>query len=151
MKNNIYLFIIIFQLTLAGPAVATDYAQSATSSSEFINNPEKLAEYWRERKLEQEKNQRNTEALCKKKGLTEQYYQECILEKMPGTRNQVAVSETLDYCGNKAPCDLPKKKRSGFFGVTTANECFEKYGKRSSLKSAAYYIQSACYDLYEDK
>ena len=98
-----------------------------------------------------EERERQMQLACKKKGVFEQYYQECILDKMPGSKNIIAIQEALSYCNTKAPCAWPKKKSSMVFGIRSANECFEKYGKHTSQKVAAGYIQSACYGLYEDK
>lgn len=118
---------------------------------ELAGNPELLAEAKR-CATEREAERRNEmEGICKRKSFSDQYNQECILSSMPGAKNKVAVSEALEYCASKAPCNIVKSKRSGIFGVTSANGCFEKYGKHQSLAIAAHYIQAACYDLYEDK
>ena len=92
--------------------------------------------------------QRKRELACKKKGVFEKYYQECILEKMPGARNVVAINEASNYCRNKAPCSIVKNKKSGIIGVSSAHECFEKYGSRHPIQRAAAQIRSACYELY---
>ncbi len=120
-------------------------AKRAAEQAENDHQRQAFAWQW------QEKQQREIELACKKKGITDQYWQECILDRIPGARNEVAVAEGKKYCDRTAPCTRPKIKRGWIFGVTTAHECFEKYGKRTSLKSSAYYIRTACYGLYEDK
>lgn len=126
-----------------------DWAQqSAKAAAEQAEKDRQREEAMRQQADEQ---RRQMEQICKKKGFTESYNQECILSSMPGARNKIAVSEALEYCATKAPCNIVKSKRSGLFGVTSANGCFEKYGKHQSLAIAAHYIQAACYDLYEDK
>ncbi len=139
-------FAPIFHANAATNCDKTEYHDYA----KLAGNPELLAEAKHCGAIYEMERQREMESICKK-GFTDQYYQECIIEKMPGARNKVAVAEAVEYCGRKAPCTFVKSKRGGVFGVTTANGCFEKYGERHPLPSAASYIQSACYDLYEDK
>ena len=126
-----------------------DIAQAAAEQAE--EQAEKKRQRYEAMRQYEEEQRRKMEQACRQKGFMEQYYQECILDSMPGAKNLVAVRETIDYCASKAPCNIVKAKRSGLFGVTTANGCFKKYGKRQSLAIAAHQIQSACYDLYEDK
>lgn len=100
----------------------------------------------------QERQQREAmELACKRKGFSDQYYQECILENVPGAKNLIAIGEALAFCEAQAPCKWVKKKRSGIFGVTTAHECFKKYGAKSGIATASSMVKEACYDLYVDK
>lgn len=90
-------------------------------------------------------------SICKNKGVFEQYYQECILSNMPSVRSRFAVAEVYRHCLQKAPCNIIKKQRSGLFGVTTAHECFQKYGARQTIPDASVHVQMACHDLYVDQ
>lgn len=85
---------------------------------------------------------------CKTRGIIGQYYQECIIETMPSTRNTIAVIEAKRHCQSKAPCSTIKEKKSSYFGISNSYECFSKFGSNHPIKEAAIAIRSACNDLY---
>ena len=104
--------------------------------------PEELAQY-----AAQQQKKKN---ICSSMGAFDKYYQECILDNVPKSRNEVAVGEAAQYCSDKYLCSDIKKKKAGFFGISSAHECFLKYGAKHPVKIGAELIHSACYDLYPD-
>lgn len=83
-----------------------------------------------------------------KAGLFEQYYQECILDRMPNAKNPIAVGSVMQSCTKSAPCRYSGPKKTGIVFNTTAAECFKKYGYNVTLPMAAANIYAACHDLY---
>ncbi len=83
-----------------------------------------------------------------KVGIFEQYYQECILDRMPSAKNPIAAGDLMQSCGKSAPCDDVRNKKTGFIANTTAAECFKEHGYNVTLPIAAANIRAACYDLY---
>ena len=78
-------------------------------------------------------------------------YWECILKKMPGTKNDPAAIEIIRLCRKDYPVDSYVKKKSPFFGVKTAGECIIKYGSDVTSERGARAIRYACYKLYPEK
>jgi hypothetical protein len=73
---------------------------------------------------------------------------ECILEEMPGVKNDPAAIEVIRKCKKEFPSTPEVKKKSPIFGVSTAGECVIEYAKDVSSPRGAKYIRAACYKLY---
>ncbi|HBT86911.1 MAG TPA: hypothetical protein DEB50_00065 [Desulfobacter sp.] len=74
---------------------------------------------------------------------------ECILDEMPGVKNDAVANATMMKCRKKFPnTAYPQKKSSSLFGPKTANECIIKYAKDVSSPRGAELIRAACYRLY---
>lgn len=73
---------------------------------------------------------------------------ECILEEMPGVKNDPAAIEVIRKCKKEFPTTPEVKKKSPIFGVSTAGECVIEYAKDVSSPRGAKYIRAACYKLY---
>lgn len=77
-------------------------------------------------------------------------YHECILDKMPGTRNDVAAYAIARSCREKFPdTSMPDSKKT-MWG-TTVRDCVSKYAKTSGGESAPYQIRRACFALYPNE
>ena len=74
---------------------------------------------------------------------------ECILDEMPGVRNDITAIEVRRKCIKKFPNTTEVKKKSPIFGVKTASECVLKYGKDVSSPKGAKLVRAACYRLYQ--
>ena len=74
---------------------------------------------------------------------------ECILDEMPGIKNDPAAIEVKKKCRKKFPNIVEVKKKSSIFGVKTAGECVLKYGKDISSPRGAKLVRTACYRLYQ--
>ena len=76
---------------------------------------------------------------------------ECILEEMPGAKNDRYATEVYIKCKNKFTDDeIPQKKKS-LFGVKTFSECVLKYGKDVSGERAVRLITISCDKLYPEE
>lgn len=75
-------------------------------------------------------------------------YHECILDEMPGTKNNIVAREIRRKCSKDFPSQGAITKKSSLFGVDTAGECIIKYGEDVSSKHAASSIRRACRNLY---
>lgn len=77
-------------------------------------------------------------------------YHECILDKMPGTRNDVAAYAIARSCREKFPdISIPDSKKT-ILG-TTVRDCVSKYAKTSGGETAPYQIRRACFALYPNE
>lgn len=75
-------------------------------------------------------------------------YWECILDRMPGVKNDSVAIEVIRKCRKKFPNSLEVEKKSPLFGVKTAGECVLKYGKDISSPRGVKLVRIACYRLY---
>lgn len=75
-------------------------------------------------------------------------YWECILEEMPGVRNDPAVYAVIGKCRKDFPNRSSVRKKSSIFGGTTARECFLEHGKAVSNPKTVKFLRHACYRLY---
>lgn len=76
-------------------------------------------------------------------------YWECILDEMPGVKNDPAAIEVIRKCRKEFPnSSNDVEKKSSIVGVRTAGECVREYGKDVSSPMGAKGIQAACYKLY---
>lgn len=73
---------------------------------------------------------------------------ECILDEMPGVKNDTAAIEVQRKCYNKFPNTNEFEKKSPLFGVKTAGDCVLEYAKDVSSPRGAELIKFACYRLY---
>ena len=79
-------------------------------------------------------------------------YWECILDEMPGVKNDPAAIEVIKKCRNEFPnSSNDMEKKSPIIGVKTAGECVRDYGKEVSSPMGAKAVQIACYRLYPRK
>lgn len=76
-------------------------------------------------------------------------YYECILDEMPGVKNDIVARQIIANCASKCPDKSTKKKtRLGFSGRRTASKCFLKYAKDTTSEVGARVIRYSCYSLY---
>jgi len=75
-------------------------------------------------------------------------YWECILEEMPGVKNDIAAIEVIRKCRKEFPTTAKVKKKSPIIGIKTAGECVLEYAKDVSSPGGAKWIRAACYRLY---
>jgi hypothetical protein len=73
-------------------------------------------------------------------------YCDCIFDKMPSVNNDVTASDIKRQCAKTGTsCEL---QSGSWFGVSSASECIEKYGKKTSSGRAARAIAEACRKAY---
>ncbi len=79
-------------------------------------------------------------------------YQECILERLEGTQNDVAAVQATLQCREDFPSSMMPEMQtsllSRLFGPETFSECMDKYAKRTPSVFAARQLRDACYLLY---
>ncbi len=79
-------------------------------------------------------------------------YATCIIDKMPGVANDVAVGSVLKLCRGEHPGGLdavtPGSGR-GLFGYGSGDECTLKKAKDTRSQRAALIIGNACRRLYD--
>lgn len=76
-------------------------------------------------------------------------YWECILDEMPGIKNDPAAIEVIKKCRKGFPNSSNDiEKKSPILGVKSAGECVRDYGRDVSSPMGAKFIQAACYRLY---
>jgi hypothetical protein len=75
---------------------------------------------------------------------------ECLLDKLPGVKNDAAAIELYRVCRNEFPFDNSYVEKSqSFFGSKTAGECVLKYAENVTSQKAAQWIQVSCYKLFD--
>lgn len=75
-------------------------------------------------------------------------YWECILDAMPGAKNDLVAAEIIRACAESFPHDEGVVENASLFGIRTAGECVLEYGDEVSSPIAAQQIRTACYRLY---
>lgn len=76
-------------------------------------------------------------------------YAECLLENLPGVRNDVAVTEIVRKCLSEFPEAFDGvKPRTSIFGRQTWSECTLNYSKDIGAERGAALVRSACRRLY---
>lgn len=80
---------------------------------------------------------------------------ECVLDKMPGSQNELAAKLAARHCGQKFPGGAthqvaPSDKVGHWLGRPTAMDCFSKHGKTVASDWASRVIYAACHQLYVD-
>lgn len=75
---------------------------------------------------------------------------ECLLDKMPGVKNDATAVELYKICKKEFPIspEYVEKKKT-FFGVKTTSECIIKHAENVTSPKAAQWIRHSCYKLYE--
>ncbi len=73
---------------------------------------------------------------------------ECILDEMPGVKNDTVATAIVIKCRKKFPNTTEFEKKSSVFAPKTANECVIKYAENVSSPKAGGLIKGACYRLY---
>lgn len=81
--------------------------------------------------------------------IAEQSREECWLDNLPGTKNDVVAQQILLDCSKYAP--YPYAKSDGWFGGKTASWCIRKYGEDTVSVLASRAIAGACINLYKKK
>ncbi|PJO37599.1 hypothetical protein CTI10_015685 [Delftia acidovorans] len=80
-------------------------------------------------------------------------YATCLLDKLPGTENDVAANAIVQLCLAENPRGLqeiaPGSGR-GFFGFKSGAECSAKKSKNTRSREAAEMIAVACHRLYNE-
>lgn len=75
-------------------------------------------------------------------------YWECILDEMPGVKNDLAAIEVIKKCRKKFPNSSNIEKKTSFFVTKTAGDCVLEYGSDVSSPRGAKLVRAACYRLY---
>jgi hypothetical protein len=78
-------------------------------------------------------------------------YYECILAKMPGSKNRIYTGSVIRQChaAFDDPYDLvPVRKKNWLFVLPTAADCVAKYGNTTTDDIAAQVIYYACQRVY---
>lgn len=73
---------------------------------------------------------------------------ECILEELPGVKNDAAARELLLLCKKEYPNTYIVEKKAPVFGISTAGECVIEHAKDVTSRKGAMAIRSACYKIY---
>lgn len=73
---------------------------------------------------------------------------ECILDEMPGVKNDPAAIEVLKECRREFPTNAGVEMKSPIIGVKTAGECVVEHARDVSSPIGAKVIQAVCYKLY---
>lgn len=79
-------------------------------------------------------------------------YATCILDKMPGTQNDVAATAVYQVCQAEHPGGIHAVAQGsgrGFFGFKSGAECTAKKAGATPSGRAALMIGVACRRLYE--
>ncbi|MCW5206571.1 hypothetical protein VU08_06550 [Desulfobulbus sp. F5] len=75
-------------------------------------------------------------------------FDECILDRMPGVKNDTVASETREICRKEFPNQREVKKKSAIIGIKNSSECVLKYAKDETSPLSARLIKTSCYKLY---
>lgn len=81
--------------------------------------------------------------------MAKQSREECWLDNLPGTKNDVVAQQKIIDCSKYDPYLYAKS--DGWFGGKTMSWCIRKYGEDTVSARAAMVIRGACYRLYENK
>lgn len=79
--------------------------------------------------------------------MAEQSREECFLDNLPGTKNDIVAQQIIMDC-SKFNFYLGEKS-DGWFGGKTVSWCIRKYGEDTVSARAAMGIRAACYKLYK--
>lgn len=80
-------------------------------------------------------------------------YATCLLDKLPGTQNDVAAQANMQVCLDKHPGGIetvPPGKGRGLFGFSSGAECTAKKASETRSNRAAVLIGVACRQLYDE-
>jgi hypothetical protein len=76
-------------------------------------------------------------------------YYECILDEMPGVKNDIVAGQIMAKCKSKCTDKSREEKtRFGFSGRITASKCALTYVKDTKSEKGRHIIRRACYALY---
>jgi hypothetical protein len=79
-------------------------------------------------------------------------YWECILDEMPGVKNDYAAKAVNQVCVTTFPnTSEPADVSAPLFGAQTRTECFAKNGKDTTSFRAIKQIRMACHFLYPEQ
>lgn len=79
-------------------------------------------------------------------------YATCILDKLPGTQNDMAARAALQFCAEKYPKkyeEIELGSGRGFLSYNSGAECALDNSKHTRSNGAAYAIGVACRTLYD--
>ena len=79
-------------------------------------------------------------------------YATCLLDKLPGTQNDVAAQANMQVCLGKHPGGIeavPQGEGLGLFGFNSGAECTAKKAGDTRSNRAAILIGVACRKLYD--
>lgn len=77
----------------------------------------------------------------------------CVLDKLPGTANDVAAQAVRQLCQSENPGGLqavPQGSGRGMFGFKSGAACTAKKAGDTRSNQAAYMIGAACRKLYDE-
>lgn len=80
-------------------------------------------------------------------------YATCILDKMPGTQNDVAATAIYQVCQSQHPAGMDGVTQGsgrGMFGFKSGPECTAKKAGDTRSNRAAVAIGGACRRLYDE-
>ncbi len=76
-------------------------------------------------------------------------FYECILDDMPGVRNNIAAREIMLNCRKEFPDAVIPEDKSSLGG--SARDCVVKHGKSAIGEIGPNLIRRSCYALYPNK
>lgn len=79
-------------------------------------------------------------------------YATCLLDKLPGTQNDVAAQANMQVCTGKYPGGIesvPQGQGRGLLGFSSGAECTAKKAGDTRSNRAALLIGVACRRLYD--
>ena len=81
-------------------------------------------------------------------------FAECLLENLPGVKNQASTNAALGLCRGKFPgawATVQKGSGRGFFArFDSGNECAIELGREITVSRAAYLVTNSCKLLYDE-
>lgn len=93
---------------------------------------------------------RRFQEAAEEEGRRPKSYYKCLLEHLDGAKNDGFAKGVVELCGNEHPSHktAQDQKEGGWFSRTSAVECFQKYGEKTSSPIALRYINSSCNRLH---
>jgi hypothetical protein len=76
-------------------------------------------------------------------------FYECILDGMPGVRNNIAARQIMLNCRSKFPDAVISETKSSWGG--SARDCVVKHGKSAGGEIGPNFIRRSCYALYPNE
>jgi hypothetical protein len=78
-------------------------------------------------------------------------YQACVLDTLPGARNDIIAVEQVMQCRTEFPgYTAPPENPSSGFGPSTRSQCVLDYAESTPSRYAATQIREACYFLFRN-
>jgi hypothetical protein len=85
--------------------------------------------------------------------VTAENFAECILNDLPGVKNDIAAKAGFQQCEKKYPkgySEIYQGEGRGLFGYNSGDECTIDKAKETPSRVGGYVINVACYCLYNE-